>query len=125
MFTIEIERTGDVAVARCTGRIVRGDAVRNLRETVVSERDIRVVVLDLSDVRSLDAGGLTALVSLHLWARHRGIQLKLVNPCRFVREMFERTHLNCVFDISSLETALQVLREPDYRGSRNAAWLIA
>ncbi|MGO9123617.1 MAG: STAS domain-containing protein [Terriglobales bacterium] len=109
MLTIDVERTGDVAVVRCSGRIVRGHEVRTLRSAVVSERDSRIVVLDLSDVESLDAGGLTTLLSLHQWARSRGVQLKLVNPSHFVREILARTRLDHVFDISTLDHALLVL----------------
>ena len=39
-----------------------------LRSAVVSEKDSRIVVLDLSEVEALDAGGLNALLSLHQWA---------------------------------------------------------
>ena len=109
MLTIDVEKTGDVAVVRCGGRIVRGQEVRTLRSAVVSERDSRIVVLDLSDVETLDAGGLTTLLSLHQWARSRGVQLKLVNPSHFVREVLVRTHLDHVFDISTLDHALFVL----------------
>jgi anti-anti-sigma factor len=110
MLTIDVEKTGDVAVVRCGGRIVRGQEVRTLRSAVVSERDSRIVVLDLSEVESLDAGGLTTLLSLHQWARSRGVQLKLVNPSHFVREVLVRTMLDHVFDISTLDHALFVLR---------------
>ena len=68
-----------------------------------------MVVLDLSDVETLDAGGLTLLVSLHRWTEGRHAHLKLVNPRPFVYEMLTRTHLDCVFDISSLNHALEVL----------------
>jgi anti-anti-sigma factor len=109
MLTIDVEKTGDVAVVRCSGRIVRGDEVRTLRSAVVSEKGSRIVVLDLSEVESLDAGGLTTLLSLHQWARSRGVQLKLVNPSHFVREVLTRTRLDHVFDISTLDHALFVL----------------
>jgi anti-anti-sigma factor len=109
MLTIDVEKTGDVAVVRCGGRIVRGQEVRALRCAVVAEKDSRVVVLDLSDVESLDAGGLTTLLSLHEWALSRGVQLKLVNPSHFVREVLTRTGLDHVFDISTLDHALFVL----------------
>jgi anti-anti-sigma factor len=109
MLTIDTEKMGDVAVVRCNGRIVRGEGIRTLRNAVVSETDTRIVVLDLSEVESLDAGGLTALLSLHHWTRSHAIQLKLVNPSHFVREVLERTRLDRVFNISSLHDALQVL----------------
>lgn len=110
MLTLDVEKTGDVVVVRCGGRIVRGEEVRMLRNAVVSEKSSRIVVLDLSEVESLDAGGLTTLLSLHQWARSRGVQLKLVNPSRFVREILTRTQLDHVFDISTLDHALFVLR---------------
>jgi anti-anti-sigma factor len=109
MLNIDVEKTGDVAVVRCNGRIVRGEEVRTLRSAVVSEKSSRIVVLDLSEVESLDAGGLTTLLSLHQWARSRGVQLKLVNPSRFVREILVRTQLDRVFDVSTLDHALFVL----------------
>ncbi|MFZ0286109.1 MAG: STAS domain-containing protein [Terriglobales bacterium] len=109
MLTIDVEKTGDVAVVRCGGRIVRGQEVRSLRSAVVSEKDSRIVVLDLSDVETLDAGGLTTLLSLHQWALSRGVQLKLVNPSHFVREILALTRLDHVFDISTFDHALFVL----------------
>ena len=121
MLTLDVEKIGDVAVVRCLGRIVRGEAVGTLRNAVVSERDTRIVVLDLSDVEAMDAGGLTALVLLHHWTRVRGIQLKLVNPSHFVNETLERTGLNYVFDISSLHDALVVLGGSTHTTSHHAA----
>jgi anti-anti-sigma factor len=109
MLTIDVERTVDVVVVRCSGRIVLGAAVSVLRNAVVSEKDTRIVVLDLTEVEAVDAGGLNALVSLHHWTRNRGIQLKLVNPSHFVLETLQRTRLDQVFDISSLHDALVVL----------------
>jgi anti-anti-sigma factor len=119
---MDVEKSGDVAVVRLSGRIVRGEEVRSLRNAVVSEKDSRVVVLDLSDVESLDAGGLTTLLSLHQWARSRGVQLKLVNPSHFVREILTRTRLDHVFDISKFDHALFVLRGDTHgRDARYAA----
>jgi len=121
MLTIDVEKTGDVAVVRCVGRIVRGAEVRTLKNAVFSENDIRIVVIDLSDVETLDAGGLTALLSLHQWARNRNVQLKLVNPSHFVNEVLTRTGLDHVFDISTFEHALFVLGAPDSHHSKYAA----
>jgi len=121
MLTIKVEKTGDVAIVRCVGRIVRGAELRTLRDAVFAEQDIRIVVIDLSDVEMLDAGGLTALLSLLQWARNRNVQLKLVNPSHFVNEVLTRTGLDHVFDISTFEHALFVLSAPDSRHSRYAA----
>ena len=112
MLTIDVEKTGDVAVVRCVGRLVRGEEVRTLRQAVVTQNNTRIVVLDLSDVETLDAGGLAALLSLRQWSIGRGVQLKLVNPSHFVREVLVRTRLDRVFDISTLDHAIFVLAGP-------------
>jgi len=109
MLTIEVEKTGDVAVVRCTGRLVRGEEVRNLRQAVVCGKETRIVMVDLSDVEMLDAGGLAALLSLRQWATSHSVQLKLVNPSHFVNEVLVRTRLDRVFEISRFNHALVVL----------------
>jgi anti-anti-sigma factor len=121
MLTIDVEKTGDVAVVRCVGRIVRGAGVRTLKNAVLSEKNVRIVVIDLSDVETLDAGGLTALLSLQQWAWNCHVQLKLVNPSHFVNEVLTRTGLNRVFEISKFEHALFVLSARDCHHAKYAA----
>jgi anti-anti-sigma factor len=111
MLTVKSERAGDVVVVKCTGRIVRGHEAA-LRNAVQQEKLARMVVLDLSDVESIDAGGLNLLVYLHRWTEGNRARLKVVNPRPFVREMLTRTHLNCVFDISSFQETVRVLCNP-------------
>ena len=119
MLTVKNERAGDVVIIKCAGRIVRGqEAV--LRNAVLQEKLARMVVLDLSDVESIDAGGLNLLVYLHRWTEGNRTHLKIVNPRPFVREMLTRTHLNCVFDISSFHDVLSVVCNGQ-RESANAA----
>jgi anti-anti-sigma factor len=108
MLSVKTERAGDVVVIKCAGRIVRG-LENALRNAVMAASPARVVVLDLSDVEALDAGGLNLLVSLHRWTEASRMHLKLVNPRPFVNEMLVRTHLDCLFEISSLGEALTVL----------------
>src|SRR5215468_5300767 len=108
-FHVRSKQADDVAVLQCAGRIVRGEAIHFLKDAVISLRKPRVIVVDLTDVTMLDGGGLGMLVFLHRWTRDRGIQLKLVNPSAFVREMLDRTRLTCVFNISSVEDAVEIL----------------
>jgi anti-anti-sigma factor len=109
MLTIHVDRNGTLAVVRLRGRIVRGDEVRALRTAVIGEKQSRIIVLDLTEVQSLDAGGLNTLVSLHTWAGSRGVQLKLANPSPFVHQVLKRTQLDRLFDISTFHRALFVL----------------
>jgi anti-anti-sigma factor len=121
MFTVQVDKSGEVAVLQCTGRFVRGNAVREVREKVTSLKNARVIVLDLSDVEILDGGGLGALVFLHRWTEDNGIQLKLVNPSHFVREVLEATHLIDVLNVSSVCDAVRILGCPDLALARYAA----
>jgi len=105
---IEQEQTGDVAVLQCYGRMVSSEALCLLRETVTTLSQARVIVLDLSEVTLVGARGLGMLVSLHNWACAKGIQLKLVNPSKVVREMLELTGLTAVLDISSINDVIQM-----------------
>ena len=120
MLTIDVEKNSEVAVVHCNGRLVRGVEVCTLRNAVVSEKNTRIVLLDLSEVEFMDAGGLNALVSLHHWTRNHGIQLKLVHPSGIVREMLTRTRLNRVFDISSLHDVLAILGSAECQHSKYA-----
>jgi anti-anti-sigma factor len=121
MLTIDVEKNGEVAVVHCNGRLVRGVEVSSLRNAVVSQQATRVVILDLSQVEFMDAGGLNALVSLYHWTRDHGVRLKLVNPSGLVREMLTRTRLNRVFDMSSLRDAMAILSGVDCRHTKFAA----
>ena len=107
-FYINTQQTGDVAVVRCAGRIVRAEALFLLKNAVTSLSQVRVVVLDLSEVEMLDAGGLGVLVFLHNWTCANGIQLKLVNPSKGVREMLGLTGLKSVLHISSADDVIQI-----------------
>jgi anti-anti-sigma factor len=114
MLKIDIEKTADVVIVRCIGRLTRGEAVSTLRDVVVSKQNTQVILLDLSEVEAVDAGGVNALVSLHQWATEREIQVKLVHPSTFVREVLTRFGLDGVFRISTLDDALVVLAEHQY-----------
>jgi anti-anti-sigma factor len=118
MLTIDIEKTGEVAIVRCIGRIVRGESVSTLRNTVISGANTRVILLDLSDVEAVDAGGLSAMISLYHWSRSRGVQFSLVNPSHFIHEVLVRTGLDQILEVSNFEEVLTVLREAPLTSAR-------
>jgi len=106
----QVERLQDVAVIRCAGRMVRGAALDAFRRRIEQLDRLRVLVLDLSEVDHLDAGGLGTLLLVRRWAMQNSARLKLVNPPVFFRRILEATCLNTVFEISSLKEALSILR---------------
>lgn len=121
MFTVVVEKTDDVAILHCAGRLVRGNALSLLRTVVTAEQETRMFVLDFCEVEVLDAGGLTALLDLHHWTEARGMQLKLVDLSGFVLEVLQRTRLDRVFDISTFHEALVILAEAQQHPLRYAA----
>ncbi|MCU1297243.1 MAG: hypothetical protein JWO91_1521 [Acidobacteriaceae bacterium] len=121
MLELRTESSGNVTVVRCAGRIVHGEEADSLRNVVLSAENARIIVLDLSELESIDAGGLSELVLLHQWTKAHNVELQLVNPSRFVFEMFARTGLDRVFEISSFRQALWVLSGADCARAELAA----
>ncbi len=106
----QIECLQDVAVVNCSGRMVRGAALDQFRRRIEQLERVRVLVLDVSEVDHLDAGGLGTLLLVRRWAMQKNTRMKLVNPPVFFRRILEATHLNSVFEISSLKEAISILR---------------
>ena len=106
----QFDCSGDVAVVRCSGRMVRGTALDGLWRWIEQLGPVRLLVLDVSEVEQLDAGGLGVLLLARRWAMERSAKLKLVNPPVFFRRLLEATHLTSLFEISSLEEAICILR---------------
>ncbi len=111
----QVECQHDVAVVRCAGRLVRGKALDEFRRGVENLEHLRVLIVDLSEIDHLDAGGLGVLLLLRRWARLNAVQMKLVNPSAFLLQVLEATRLTAVFEISSLEEALCILQTPGER----------
>ena len=106
----QVECLQDVAVVNCSGRMVRGAALDEFRRRIEQLERVRVLVLDLSEVEQVDAGGLGTLLLVRRWAVQKGAKVKLVNPPVFFLRMLEATHLTSVFEISSLKEAICILR---------------
>lgn len=109
----QIECLQHVAVVNCSGRMVRGAALDELRRRIEQLNGVRVLVLDVSGVEQLDAGGLGTLLLVRRWATRNAAKLKLVNPPAFFRTLLEATHLTSAFEISSLKEAICILRSPE------------
>lgn len=108
----QVEFLQGVAVVSCAGRMVRGIALDNLRRRIEQLNRVRVLVLDVSDVSKLDAGGIGTLLMLRRWAIQNAAKIKLVNPPAFFCRILDATHLTPVFEISSLKEAICILRTP-------------
>ena len=114
----QVEGLQDLAVVRCSGRMVRGAALdqfrRRIEQLMEQLERVRVLVLDVSAVEQLDAGGLGTLLQVRRWAMQRSVKVKVANPPAFFRRLLEATHLTSMFEISSLKEAICILRANEY-----------
>ena len=99
----------------CSGRMVRGVALDEFRRKIEQLDRVRVLVLDVSQVQQLDAGGLGTLLLVRRWAMQKSAKVKLVNPPVFFNRILDATHLSSVFEVSSLREAISILRSNDCR----------
>jgi anti-anti-sigma factor len=98
MLAILVHRNGDEVVLRCRGTVVAGRAVSVLRSAVKMRRE-QCVVLDLTQVASVDAAGLGLLVELHHSLAACGRQLKLSRVSSRVRRTIYLVKLHRVLDL--------------------------
>ena len=112
MFDIHVESVGDIAVVQCEGRLVQSDAAYRLRDTILSQRNSRVVVVDLSEVRAIEGGGLGMLAFLQRWAHDHSIKLKLFNPSGMVQDRLDHTWMPSL-DVASADEVIALLDRAD------------
>lgn len=101
MLKLTVQKLGDAAVLHCQGQIVAGDC-SILCNAILSQRHIRMLVLNLARVDRIDAGGLGVLLGLREWARSDAIRFRLMNVTKMVEEILELTHLERVFESCSI-----------------------
>ena len=98
MLKVQTRNLGNVAVVCLQGRIVNGETA-SLREVVDSQMNAGAVVLDLARVSTIDASGLGMMLALRKQAEAKGVGLKLMNVSKFVKQVFEITRLDTVFEV--------------------------
>lgn len=89
MLELSIDRIGGLGILECRGRIVRSEAAFQLRRAVMSLRNARFIVIDLSEVSALEGGALGMLIFLERWAHDQGIEFRVFNPRKAVRARLE------------------------------------
>ncbi len=108
MLTLTTHNLGDVTIFRCAGRITAGDG-EVLRNAVLNQPKLGVMVLDLTEIGAIDAAGLGTLVSVRTWAKATGTELKLMNVTPRVEELLELTDLRFAFEVCSVREMLDLL----------------
>lgn len=100
MLKVHAKRLDAVEVLSLEGQIVTGDTevLRNVAQLADATSEL---ILDLSNVTTVDAHGLGVLLQLREQTLAKGIHLELRNMSQPMYRIFEITRLNTVFDIDS------------------------
>jgi anti-anti-sigma factor len=103
MLVVNRQDRGDVSIFRCVGRVVAGEEVAILKKAVLCHQNGNVVMLDMSEVFTIDGAGLGLLAFLAGWTRVVGMRLKVLSPSPRVRQLLELTNLDSVLEICDSE----------------------
>ncbi len=95
--TLEIERKGSTALVHCHGRLIAGVCNNLYTKVHPLIPECKRIVLDLTDLASVDSMGLGTLVRLYVSAKAGGSCLELVNLGKQVREILGITNLLSLF----------------------------
>jgi anti-anti-sigma factor len=95
--TLDVHRAGDVAVVRCSGRLVAGVNDLLAHEVCQLIPCSKRIVLDLTDLTHMDSSGLGTVVRLYVSAKSAGCTLELINFGPRIRQLLGVTNLLSVF----------------------------
>ena len=99
--TINAREVAHVTILDVTGRIVLGDEIGSLRDTVrnLLADGKKKIILNLAGVDYIDSSGVGELVSSYTTVRNAGGELKLLNLTQKVQDVLYVTKLYTVFDV--------------------------
>src|SRR5450755_4561533 len=97
--TVVVDRTGNVPVVRCSGRLVAGVRDHLYREVSQLTPGSKRLVLDFTGLTHMDSMGLGTLVRLYVHAKSAGCVLDLMNVGKSVRQLLGIAHMMSVFQM--------------------------
>ena len=97
MLKVNTKKLGAVKVICLEGQVINGDT-ETLRSAVKAVSGD--IILELSNVTTVDAHGLGVLLQLREQTLARGLRFQLMNVSNSFKRILEITRLNTVFDIS-------------------------
>ena len=100
MLKVQPRNSGTAVIFYLQGQIVNGET-DILKNAVAFQPNVSAVILDLSGVNLVDAGGLGVMLQLREQARSRGIRFELMNLNKWVRYVLEVSRLDSVFEVKS------------------------
>ena len=102
---VNVRQRGDVTILDLKGKITIGTgdvALRNAIQEVMAG-GAKKVLINMSDVSTIDSSGIGELVSAYTTATNRGAKLRLYNLPAKVSDILTITQLITVFDVYDSE----------------------
>jgi len=102
---IEKRKKGDVVILDLKGKILIGDGIDELRDSInntIKENETKVL-LNFADVPYLDSTGLGEVVRSYTSIKKSGGTIKIINLTNKVRDLLSVTKLITVFDTFEVE----------------------
>jgi anti-sigma B factor antagonist len=92
---------GSITIVDLRGSIDLGEASLTLRRTIrdLVERARTKIILNLSQVNSMDSAGVGELAGAYVPVKSKGGELKFLNPTKKVYDMLKITQLDKVFEV--------------------------
>ena len=109
---IDVRHREGVTIIAPKGKITIGEGDVMLRRAVgeALEAGAKSILVDLSEVTTIDSSGIGELVSAYTTVTNKGKQLALLNLPRKVEDLLQITQLHTVFNIhDSEDEAIQAL----------------
>jgi len=97
--TLDISRTDNIAIVRCSGKLVAAVAGSFLNEVKPLISECKQITLDLSNLTHMDSMGIGATVRLYVSAKSAGCDLRLINLGKRIRQLLGVTNLLGVFAV--------------------------
>lgn len=103
--TIIPREVSHVTILDVSGRIVLGDEIHDLRDSIrgLIDRGQKKIILNLAGVDYIDSSGVGELVGCYTTVRNAGGELKLLNLTQKVKDVLHVTKLYTVFDVKDDE----------------------
>jgi anti-sigma B factor antagonist len=111
-------QSGSVTIVDLSGRIDLGEATLILRQTIrdLVESGRTKIILNLSEVNSMDSAGVGELVGAYVPVKSKGGELKFLNPTKKVLSILQLTQLESIFEVFTDEqTAIRSFSEAVHR----------
>lgn len=115
VFTAQVIEIDQAIIVQCRGRLVQSEAAFQLRNAVQSNKGVKRVILDFSELDALSGGGLGMLAFLQRWTEQDSIAQTILRPNPEIERKLQEfeSRGNCRFEIERESGVMKLVGFPD------------